>query len=98
MERNYDEVIAEMLIELYELQEQSRKFNRRLDLTITRMVKAENRLEAQEKRMEAHDTRMQVFDRKLDQSIKDQKEFSIAQSQINKYFLDIIKKNGDKQG
>ena len=41
MERNYDEVISEMLIELHELQEQGRKFNQRLDLTIRRMVKTE---------------------------------------------------------
>ncbi len=93
MERNYDEVISDMLIQLTQLEESLKKqndrmkaFDKRMDLTIKRMVKAESRLEQQEKRME-------VFDKKLEQSIKDQREFSRMQSQLNKYFLDAIKKN-----
>jgi len=94
MERNYDEVISEMLIQLDEIERRMSKadtrmeaFDKRMELIIKRMVKAEDRLEAQEKRME-------VFDRKLEQSIKDQKEFSGMQSKLNKYFLDYIKNSG----
>ena len=64
-------------------------FDKRMDMTIKRMVKAETRLEATEKRME-------LFDRKLEKSINDQKEFSHMQSQLNTYFLDYIKKNSLK--
>ena len=95
MDRNYDEVIAEMLIQLEDIERRMgkadrimEKFDKRLDLTIRRMVKAESRLEAQE-------SRMMVFDAKLDQSIKDQMEFSKMQSNLNQYFLEAInKKNG----
>ena len=67
------------------------------------MVKAEQRLEAQEKRMEIVDQklegsfkRMEIFDQKLEQSIKEQREFASMQSQMNKYFLAVIKKNSSK--
>ena len=96
MERNYDEVISDMLIQLAQIernleQEHSRMeaFDKRMDLTIRRMVKAETRLEAAEKRME-------LFDQKLEKSITDQKEFSSVQSKLNKYFLDCIKNNAPK--
>ena len=95
MERNYGEVISDMLIQLAgieaALQKQNDRmesFDTRMKLTIKRMVKAESRLEHHEKRME-------VFDKKLEQSIKDQKEFSQMQSRVNKYFLNAIK-NGKK--
>jgi len=90
MERNYDEVIAEMLIELDQLyrkgiaqDERNAKFDKRLDFTIKRMAKAENRMES--------------FDKKLEQSIKELKEFSKTQNEINKYFLKEIRKNGNKK-
>lgn len=90
MERNYDEVISEMLIELHQLQlrdaeqaESNAKFNKRMDLTIKRMVMAEKRLD--------------LLDKKLDQSIKELKEFSRVQNEINKYFLKEIQKNGNKR-
>jgi chromosome segregation ATPase len=96
MERNYDEVISDMLIQLADIEsrwqlldQRLEKADKRLDLTIKRMVKAESRLEAQEKRMEA-------FDKKLAQSIKEQREFASVQSKMNKYFLDIIKRNSSK--
>ncbi len=96
MERNYDEVISDMLIQLgamesrWELLDHRlEKADKRLDLTIKRMVKAEQRLENQEKRME-------LFDQKLEKSLKELKEFSSMQSQVNKYFLDVIKKNSLK--
>ncbi len=92
--KDYDDVISGMLIQLAEI-EQSRErentrmdaFDKRLALTIKRMVKAESRLEASEKRME-------LFDRKLEQSIQEQKEFSKVQSELNRYFLNAIGKKG----
>jgi hypothetical protein len=51
-----------------------------MDLTIKRLVKSEERMES--------------FDKKLEQSIRDQKEFSQMQSELNKLFIDFIKKNG----
>lgn len=99
MERNYDEVIADMLIQLDQIEtrriEQDarmKKFDQRMDLTIKRMVKAETRLEASEKRME-------LFNKKLEQSIRDQQEFSRMQSKLNEHFLKILSKlNGKKDG
>lgn len=76
MERNYDEVISDMLIQLAAieaaLEKQNKRmesFDKRMELSIRRMVKAESRLEQHEKSME-------VFNNKLEQSIKDQREFS----------------------
>ena len=96
MERNYDEVISDMIIQLAQIernleQENTRMeaFDKRMELTIKRMVKAETRLESNEKRME-------LFDQKLEKSIRDQKEFSQMQSRLNKYFLDYIKNNSLK--
>lgn len=88
MERSYDEIIADMLIQLTNmearLERDSRraearfeKEGKRIDLTIKRMVKAESRLE--------------LFDRKLEQSIQSQQEFFNMQSKMNKFFLDQIK-------
>lgn len=98
MERNYDEVIADMLIQLANIESALEKqndrmesFDKRMTLTIKRMVKAESRLEHQEKRMEAFDKRVELLNKKLEQSIKDQREFSQMQSQLNKYFLNAIK-------
>src|SRR5687767_10082355 len=97
MERNYDEVISEMLIQLAQIEQSLEKentrmeaFDKRVELTIRRMVKAESRLEASENRME-------LFDKKLEQSIKDQKEFSVMQSKVNTYFMDYINHNTQKQ-
>ncbi len=74
MERNYDEIISDMLIELHQLHrkgieqdERNAKFDKRLNFTVKRMVKAENRME--------------LFDKKLEQSIKDQREYGKALSQ-----------------
>ncbi|MGC4021132.1 MAG: hypothetical protein QM734_03895 [Cyclobacteriaceae bacterium] len=97
MEKNYDEIIAEMLIDLHQIQrinedqiDRNTKFDRRLDLTIKRMVKVEKRLDDADKRMEQ-------FDRKLEQSIKELKEFSRTQNEINKFFLKEIRKNSQKK-
>jgi ribosome-binding ATPase YchF (GTP1/OBG family) len=82
MDRSYDEVIADMLIQLDNIERRMEKADKRMELTIKRMVKAESRME--------------LFDKKLEQSIKDQREFSQMQSQMNKYFLKIIKESGKK--
>lgn len=100
MERNYDEVISEMLIQLDEIERRWKKLDakwekadKRMDLTIKRMVKAE--------------ARMEDFDRKLAQSIKDQRTQSQLQGKANASFLkqlmaqekrltQIVRKNGLK--
>ncbi len=109
MERNYDEVIADMLIQLDQIErrmakadQRMEKFDKRNDLTIRRMVRVENRFETQdrrmtlqENRMTAQENRMIAFDEKLEQSIKRQIEFNEMQSSMNQYFLEAInKKNG----
>lgn len=95
MERNYDEVISDMLIQLASIEASLKSqntrmeaFDKRMDMTIRRMVKAETRIEQQEKRM-------QLFDKKLEQSIKNLREFSQTQNEMNRYFLSMIK-NGKK--
>jgi hypothetical protein len=52
MEKNYDEVISDMLIQLAEIEsrwealdKRLAKFDKRFEFTIKRMVKAEQRLE-----------------------------------------------------
>jgi hypothetical protein len=40
---------------------------------------------------------MELFDKKLEQSIKELKEFSRVQNEINKYFLKEIRKNGHRK-
>lgn len=71
-------------------------FDKRMELTVKRMVKAETRLEQQEARMEVFDKRMRLFNERLEQSLKDQREFSQMQNQLNKYFLEFVK-NGRKK-
>jgi hypothetical protein len=78
MERNYDEVIADMLIQLDAIERRMQKADKRMDYVIKRLVKAE--------------TRMELFDKKLEQSIRDQREFSAMQSRLNQYFLKAIGK------
>lgn len=101
--RDYDEVISEMLIQLAKI-EQSRKkenarmeaFDKRMELTIKRMVKVESRLEGSEKRMALFDQKLERSIVELEQYSKDQREFSTAQSQINKYFIDYINRSNSK--
>lgn len=90
MDSRYDEVIAEILIELHELQlrneeqkEINEKFKKRMDLTIRRMVIAEKRLEQ--------------LDKKIDQSIDEFKEFVRMQNEVNKLLLKEIRKNSGKK-
>jgi hypothetical protein len=86
MERNYDEVIADMLIQLdkhaallEKIETRIDKGEKRMDLAIKRLVKSENRME--------------IFDKRLEQSLIDQKEFSNTQSKLNKFFIDYIERN-----
>lgn len=97
MERNYDEVIADMLIQLDGIERRMERADHRMlradkrnDLIIRRLVKAETR-------MERNDNRMELFDQKLEKSIEDQREFSRTQSKINQHFLNFIRNaNGKK--
>jgi chromosome segregation ATPase len=100
MEKNFDEVIADMLIQLANIEtrrekedarmeafdERTQAFDKRLDLTIKRMVRVETRLEACDKKIE-------LLNEKIEGSIKSFKEFAQTQSALNKYFLDYIEKN-----
>jgi predicted nucleic acid-binding Zn-ribbon protein len=103
MERNNDELLADIVIKLVAIESQilegqkfMEKLNNRIDFTVKRMVKAESRLDDTDKRMVSLDKRMAAFDKKLEQSLKDQREFSQMQSKLNKYFLDRIKKSNGK--
>ncbi len=78
MDRNYDEVISEILIQLDNMEKRMEKADKRMALTIKRLVKSEQRME--------------LLDKKLERSIRDQKEFSEMQSKLNKYFLDFVRK------
>ncbi len=89
MERNYDEVISDMLIQLDQIERRMQKadkrmeaFDKRMNMSIKRLVKGE--------------TRMEMFDKKLEQSFKDQREINQMQSKVNQYFLDFIKNNSFK--
>ena len=83
MERNYDEVNSDMLIQLGSIERRMQKADRWMDMTIRCMVKAE--------------TRIELVDKKLSQSLKDQMEFSRMQSSVNAYFLDFIKNSHGKK-
>jgi len=87
MERNYDEVIADMLIQLD-------KHAALLEKIETRMDKADKRMDLSIRRLVKSESHMEVFDKRLEQSLIDQKEFSNMQSKLNKFFLDHIERNG----
>lgn len=114
MERNYDEIIADMLIKLDQnesrwetLMEKSRRSEARLDLTIKRMVKVEERLEKHDRRMiehdrrmqehdrkmQEHDRRMEEFDRRLTKASKEQDMRLKMQAKANTYFLKKLKEH-----
>lgn len=107
MERNYDEIIADMLIKLDQnearwevLLEKSMRSEARLDLTIKRLVKVENRLERSDRRMEEHDRRMEErdrrmeeFDRRLAKNAKEQDMRLQMQARANKHFLKELKQH-----
>ena len=78
-ERNYDELISDILIHLSTLDEQLRKADTRMDLSVKRIVKLENRVD--------------FLTKKQDTAIIAFQEFISMQSKLNKYFLDYIEKN-----
>ncbi len=61
MNGNYDEVLAEIFIQLDLMERRMQKADRRMDLTIKHLVRIENRME--------------LFDKKIDLSLKDPREF-----------------------
>lgn len=94
MERNHDEVIAEMLIQLDEIERRWKKLDvkwekadKRMDLTIKRMVREEQRMEKAEQRMEDFDRKLDKSIKALDQSVKDQQRQSHLQAKVNASFL-----------
>lgn len=101
MERNYDEVIAEMLIHLDRLESNMIKFGNRLDLTIRRMVKAEARLEESEKkfnaRMAKYETEFEARMRKADaRAAKLDAQLAKSEARMEastKYFLDRFERS-----
>lgn len=89
MERNYDELISDVLIQLVYMEQslalheqRARSFNKRMDLTIKRVVKLEQRLEQVEKN--ARNTE------------KVYKSFMANQDDLNHQFLNFITKNPAK--
>jgi hypothetical protein len=63
---------------------------KRMDLTVARMVKAE-------KRMELFDQKLEKSIEQLNQCVKDQREFGAMQSKMNKYFIDYINNNTQRR-
>jgi len=103
MERNYDEILPDKLIHLDKntalldvIEKRMERSEKRMELTIRRMVKAEARLEKSEKRVEGFDEKLQRSIVKQEQSFKDQKDFSVAQSKVNRYFIDYINSSNQK--
>jgi hypothetical protein len=79
MERNYDEVIADILIDVANLQDRVARLETRTDLFIKRIVKLENRVEFLTKRL---DTFMNSYH-----------ESTAFQANLNDTFSQYIKKN-----
>lgn len=79
MERNYDELISDILIQLDAIERRMTKSNKRMDLTIKRIVMLDNRVD--------------MLTRKQDHSIIAFQEFIAMQSKLNKYFLEYIERN-----
>ena len=79
MDRNYDEVISDILIQLDAIEKRMAKADKRMDLTIRRIVMIEKRID--------------MVTKKQDHSIVAFQEFIGMQSKLNKYFLDHIEKN-----
>ncbi len=100
MERNCDEVIAEMLIQLAQIERNLEKensrmeaFDKRMALTIKQMVRVEERLGKSDDRMSLFDQKLNRSLEQLEQSLNDHREFSAMQSRMNNYFIDYIDRN-----
>jgi hypothetical protein len=79
MERNYDELIADILIDVANLQERVGRLETRTDLSTKRIVKLENRVEFLTKRL---DTFMDSYH-----------ESAAFQANLNDAFLQYMKNN-----
>lgn len=86
MERDYDEVISDILIQLAAIEQNRERENervesltKRMNLTVKRVVKVELRLEELEKQVSA------IY--------KTQKRFIDEQAGLNRDFLDFMKRN-----
>ena len=89
------------------IEKRMERSEKRMELTIRRMVKAEERLEKSEERASFFDQKLErsieqigLFNKKqerslerLEQSVKDQREFSAMQAKINNYFSKYINRN-----
>lgn len=78
-ERNYDEVIAELTIQIVSLQDDLARINNRDSLTVKRVAKLENRIEFLSKKI---DTLRMAFD-----------EYISFQSRLNSTFSDYMNRN-----
>ena len=85
MDREYDEVISDILIQLAAIEinndvehERLNSLTKRIDLTVKRMVKVESRMEE--------------LERQFNLMIQTQKRFIEEQNRINKEFSDFIKR------
>jgi hypothetical protein len=79
MDRNYDEIISDILIQLDTIERRMTKSNTRMDLTIKRIVMLENRID--------------MLTKKQDHSIIALQEFIAMQSKLNRYFLEYMERN-----
>lgn len=85
MDREYDEVISDILIQLAAIEinndvehERLNSLTKRIDLTVKRMVKVESRMEE--------------LERQFNLIVQTQKRFIEEQNRINKEFSDFIKR------
>lgn len=80
---NYDEILSDILIQLDTIERRMTKSDKRMDLTVKRIVMLENKME--------------MLMKKQDSSILALQEFIAMQSKLNAYFLDYIDKNPIKR-
>ncbi len=79
MDKNYDEVLSDILIQLDAIERRMAKSDTRMNLTVKRIVMIENKIE--------------MILKKQDHSIMALQEFIAMQSKLNKYFLNYMEKN-----
>ena len=82
MERDYDVILADILISIDQIESKMEKADKRMDLTIKRLVKIENRLEKAEINIKVDNDHMERFS-------KDQIAVNL---EINKKIPEIISK------
>jgi hypothetical protein len=82
MDKNYDEVLSDILIQLDAIERRMAPSDTRLDLTVKRLVMIENKVE--------------MILKKQDHSMMAINEFIAMQSKLNRHFLEHIEKNPSK--